>query len=109
MAAVQETVGSLGWCADDDEAAVRPWTGSALARTARSHLPRALTLVFAAPGLADNLSITPQAALGLLRQLTGAGAVASAARNAATMAGEAGSGSAPRARHQAAKIAKSER
>jgi signal transduction histidine kinase len=54
--------------------------GTALARTARSHLPGALdhvrrTPIVAARGLADSLSVTPQAALGLLRQLIAAGVV----------------------------------
>jgi hypothetical protein len=54
--------------------------GASLARTARSHLPRALdhvlrTPVVTARGLAEDLSITPQAALRLLRQLTAAGVV----------------------------------
>jgi signal transduction histidine kinase len=54
--------------------------GIALARTARSQLPRALdhvlrTPVVTARGLADRLAVTPQAALGLLRQLIVAGVV----------------------------------
>ena len=58
------------------------------ARTARSHLPRALdhvlrTPVVTARGLADSLSITPQAALGLLRQLIAAGVVREATGRAA--------------------------
>lgn len=48
-------------------------------RAGRSHLPQALDRVLqrsvlAACGLADELSITPQAALGRLRQLIVAGA-----------------------------------
>jgi hypothetical protein len=62
--------------------------GAVLARTARSHLPRAVdhvlrTPVVTARGLADRLSITPQAALGLLRQLVSAGAVREATGRAA--------------------------
>jgi hypothetical protein len=54
--------------------------GAALARTARSRLPRALDHVLRAPvvtarGLADHLAISPQAAIGLLRHLTAAGVV----------------------------------
>jgi hypothetical protein len=54
--------------------------GATLTRTARSYLPRALdhvlrTPVVTAHGLADSLSITSQAALGLLRQLIAAGIV----------------------------------
>ena len=54
--------------------------GTALARTTRSHLPRALdhvlrTPVVTARGLAEGLAITPQAALRLLRRLIGAGVV----------------------------------
>jgi hypothetical protein len=52
--------------------------GQALARTARSRLPAALDAVLRTPvvtarGLAKSLDVTPQAALGLLRQLIGAG------------------------------------
>jgi hypothetical protein len=48
--------------------------GRSLARTARSRLPNALDAVLRAPivtagGLAKGLDVTPQAALGLLRQL----------------------------------------
>ena len=62
--------------------------GGTLARTARSHLPRALdhvlrTPVVTARGLAEDLSITPQAALRLLRQLTAAGVVREATGRAA--------------------------
>ena len=62
--------------------------GVALARTARSHLPGALdhvlrTPVVTARGLADSLSVTPQAALGLLRQLIAAGVVREATGRAA--------------------------
>ena len=62
--------------------------GAALARTARSRLPRALdhllrTPVVTARGLADTLGISPQAALGLLRQLTTAGVVREATGRAA--------------------------
>jgi len=54
--------------------------GDTLARTARSHLPAALTAVLRAPivtarSLADALAVTSQAALGLLRQLREAGIV----------------------------------
>jgi hypothetical protein len=62
--------------------------GVTLARTARSYLPRALdhvlrTPVVTARDLADELSITPQAALGLLRQLIAAGVVREATGRAA--------------------------
>jgi hypothetical protein len=62
--------------------------GAALPRTARSQLPRALdhvlrTPVVTARGLADHLAISPQAALGLLRQLTAAGVVREATGRAA--------------------------
>jgi predicted ArsR family transcriptional regulator len=62
--------------------------GITLARTARSYLPRALdhvlrTPVVTARDLADELSITPQAALGLLRQLIAAGVVREATGRAA--------------------------
>jgi hypothetical protein len=54
--------------------------GQALSRTARSKLPAALDALLRAPivtarGLAQNLDITPQAALSLLRQLREAGIV----------------------------------
>jgi ribosomal protein S25 len=54
--------------------------GAALTHTARSHLPRALdhllrTAVVTAHGLAENLAISPRAALDLLRQLTEAGVI----------------------------------
>jgi HTH DNA binding domain len=63
-------------------------SGASLAGTARSHLPRALghvlrTPVVTARGLAENLSITPQAALRLLRHLTTAGVVREATGRAA--------------------------
>jgi hypothetical protein len=53
-------------------------TGATFERTARSLIPRALnhilrTPVVTARGLADKLSITSQAALGLVRQLVAAG------------------------------------
>jgi hypothetical protein len=62
--------------------------GDAVARTARSHLPGALDHVLRAPivtahSLADSLSVTPQAALGLLRQLIAAGVVREATGRAA--------------------------
>ena len=62
--------------------------GATLARTARSQLPRALdhalrTPVVTARGLADHLAISPQAALGLLRQLVAAGVVREATGRAA--------------------------
>src|SRR5271165_3461178 len=62
--------------------------GATLARTARSQLPRALDHVLRSPvvtarGLADHLSISPQAALGLLRQLVVAGVVREATGRAA--------------------------
>ena len=62
--------------------------GATLARTARSHLPRALdhvlrTPVVTARGLAESLSITPQAALRLLGQLVAAGVVREATGRAA--------------------------
>jgi hypothetical protein len=62
--------------------------GAALARTARSHLPRALdhvlrTPVVTARGLAEDLSVTPQAALRLLRHLTAAGIAREATGRAA--------------------------
>ena len=52
----------------------------ALARTARSRLPAAVEAVLRAPvitarGLAESLNVTPQAALGLLRQLLEAGMI----------------------------------
>ena len=54
--------------------------GRALPRTARSRLADALDAMLRAPvvtarGLADRLGVTPQAALGLLRQLVDAGIV----------------------------------
>jgi hypothetical protein len=54
--------------------------GNALARTVRSKLPAALETMLRAPivtarGLADSLDVTPQAALGLLRQLREAGII----------------------------------
>jgi hypothetical protein len=54
--------------------------GQSLTRTARSHLPAAFDIVLRAPvmtarGLAERLDVTPQAALGLLRQLLEAGLV----------------------------------
>jgi hypothetical protein len=60
--------------------------GISLARTARSHLPRALDQVLRTPvvtarGLADSLAA--QAALGLLRQLVVAGVVREATGRAA--------------------------
>ena len=62
--------------------------GATLTRTARSQLPRALdhvlrTPVVTARGLADHLAISPQAALGLLRQLVAAGVVREATGRAA--------------------------
>jgi len=62
--------------------------GAALARTARSHLPQALDHVLRSPvvtarSLAENLSITPQAALKLIRQLLAAGVVREATGRAA--------------------------
>ena len=62
--------------------------GVTLTRTARSQLPRALdhvlrTPVVTARGLADHLAISPQAALGLLRQLIAAGVVREATGRAA--------------------------
>jgi hypothetical protein len=62
--------------------------GVALGRTARSHLPQALDHVLRSPvvtarGLADSLSITPQAALRLIRQLLAAGVVREATGRAA--------------------------
>jgi hypothetical protein len=62
--------------------------GAGLTRTARSQLPRALdhvlrTPVVTARGLADHLAISPQAALGLLRQLVAAGVVREATGRAA--------------------------
>ena len=62
--------------------------GAALARTARSHLPQALDHVLRSPvitarSLADSLSITPQAALKLIRQLLAAGVVREATGRAA--------------------------
>jgi signal transduction histidine kinase len=62
--------------------------GAALARTTRSHLPRALdhvlrTPVVTARGLAENLAITPQAALRLLRDLIAAGVIRKATGRAA--------------------------
>jgi hypothetical protein len=62
--------------------------GTTLARTARSQLPRALdhvlrTPVVTARGLAGQLAISPQAALGLLRQLTAATVVREATGRAA--------------------------
>jgi hypothetical protein len=61
---------------------------AAAARAARSHLPGALDHVLRAPvvtarGMADSLSVTPQAALGLLRQLITAGVVREATGRAA--------------------------
>ena len=63
-------------------------TGAALARTARSHLPRAVDHMLRRPvvtvrGLADSLGITPQAALGLLRTLMAPGVVREATGRAA--------------------------
>jgi hypothetical protein len=54
--------------------------GQALVRTARSRLPDAVNSVLRAPivtvrGLANSLDVTPQAALGLLRQLIEAGII----------------------------------
>jgi len=54
------------------------FAGAGLARTARSQVPRAIdhvirALVVTARGLANSLSITPQAALRLIGQLTAAG------------------------------------
>jgi HTH DNA binding domain len=62
--------------------------GATLTGTARSQLPRALdhvlrTPVVTARGLADHLAISPQAALGLLRQLVAAGVVREATGRAA--------------------------
>jgi HTH DNA binding domain len=62
--------------------------GASLMRTARSQLPRALDHVLRSPvvtarGLADHLRISPQAALGLLRQLVAAGVVREATSRAA--------------------------
>jgi hypothetical protein len=62
--------------------------GASLARTARSQLPQALDHVLRAPvvtarSLGEGLSITPQAALGLLRQLIAAGVVREATGRAA--------------------------
>jgi len=62
--------------------------GAALTRTARSQLPRAIDHVVRAPvvtarGLADSLSITPQAALRLIGQLTAAGILREATGRAA--------------------------
>ncbi len=62
--------------------------GATLARTTRSHLPRALdhvlrTPVVTARGLAEDLSITPQAALRLLRHMIAAGVVREATGRAA--------------------------
>jgi hypothetical protein len=62
--------------------------GTALGRTARSHLPQALDHVLRSPvvtarGLADSLSITPQAALKLVRQLAAAGVLREATGRAA--------------------------
>jgi len=62
--------------------------GTALGRTARSHLPQALDHVLRSPvvtarGLADSLSITPQAALKLIRQLLAAGVIREATGRAA--------------------------
>ena len=62
--------------------------GATLTRTARSQLPRALdhvlrTPVITARSLADHLAISPQAALGLLRQLVAAGVVREATGRAA--------------------------
>jgi hypothetical protein len=62
--------------------------GATLARTTRSHLPRAVDHLLRKPvvtarSLADNLGITPQAALGLLRQLTAAGVIREATGRAA--------------------------
>jgi hypothetical protein len=65
--------------------------GAALARTARSHLPEALDRVLRAPvitarGLANDLGVTPQAALALLRRLIAAGVVREATGRAAWQA-----------------------
>jgi len=62
--------------------------GATLAHTTRSQLPRALdhvlrTPVVTARGLAEDLSITPQAAFRLLRQLTAAGVIREATGRAA--------------------------
>jgi hypothetical protein len=62
--------------------------GTALTRTARSHLPRALdhllrTPVVTAHGLAESLAISPRAALGLLGQLVTAGVIREATGRAA--------------------------
>jgi hypothetical protein len=62
--------------------------GATLARTARSRLPGAIEHVLRSPivtahTLAGSLSVTPQAALGLLRQLIAAGVVREATGRAA--------------------------
>lgn len=62
--------------------------GATLARTTRSYLPRALDHVLRIPvvtarGLAEDLVITPQAALRLLRQLIAAGVIREATGRAA--------------------------
>jgi hypothetical protein len=62
--------------------------GAALARTARSHLPQALDHVLRSPvvtarGLAESLSITPQAALKLIRHLLATGIIREATGRAA--------------------------
>ena len=62
--------------------------GTALARTARSNLPRALdhllrTPIVTAHGLAESLAISPRAALGLLGQLVAAGVIREATGRAA--------------------------
>jgi HTH DNA binding domain len=54
--------------------------GQLLGRTARSKLPAAFTAILRVPvitasGLAKSLDVTPQAALGLLRQLLEAGII----------------------------------
>jgi len=63
-------------------------TGATLARTARSQLPRAVEHVLRSPvvtarGLAEDLAITPQAALRLLRHLIAAGVIREATGRAA--------------------------
>ena len=62
--------------------------GATLARTARSHLPRALDHLLRSPivtahGLAESLAISPRAALGLLGQLVAAGVIREATGRAA--------------------------
>jgi len=67
-------------------AALRGW--ATLARTARSRLPGAIEHVLRSPivtahTLAGSLSVTPEAALGLLRQLIAAGVAREATGRAA--------------------------